>query len=148
MNRVDELISKFAQILKSSVNELGRDKFRRYFEFKPDFLGAGQTIIMTAMERPSGTIDFEFMFRIGQITSTDCLLDLLKMNLRGIYGLYYAAIEDSEDPPGYFLWLVYPYIVPETTSTQIAAEIFRGNLIALMMPTKWPQGVYIWSEKE
>jgi len=148
MGRVDELIEGFANVLKGPVKELPRDKYRRYFDIRALFLSDDQMIRMSTIERQSGTIDFEFAFRIGQITSPDCCLELLEMNYLGIKSTYFAAIEDSDNPVGLLLWLKHSFSVPASTPIQEAIDIFRGDFLALAMPVRWPDDVLIWSKKE
>lgn len=148
MGRIEELIAAYSEVLKGTVTEMERDEYKRYFDFHAPFLGSGQIIVMSAMERQSGTIDFEFMFKLGQITSADCYLELLKMNFSGIKGPYFVGIQDSEDPPAYLLWLKYNFYVSASIPIKEAKDIFRGDFLALIMPTKWPEGIYIWSKKE
>jgi len=148
MGRMEELIAGYSEVLKGTVTEMERDKFKRYFDFHAPFLGDGQWIYMTAMERPSGTIDFGFNFLLGQITSPNCCLELLKMNYYGIKGPYFVGIQDATDPPAYLLWLKYNFYVSALIPIQEAINVFRGDFLALVMPAKWPEGVIIWSEKE
>jgi len=148
MGRVDELIEGFARVLKGPVIELSRDQFRRYFDIQAPFLADGQLVRMSALERQVGTVDFEFGFRIGQIASLDCCLDLLEMNYQRIKSCYFAAIEDSKDPEGLLLWLIHSFSVSGLTPIEEAVEIFRGDFLALMMPTRWPDDVIIWTKKD
>lgn len=149
MSRVDELIAEFSKVIKAPAVEMEPDEYKRYFDFEAPFLGTGQMFVLTSMERPSGTIDFETMYKLGQITSPNCLMELLKMNHDGIKGLYFVSVQEDDDPPAYYLWLRSIYIVPASTPIKEVVDIFKGNFAAIpIMPTQWPEGVDIWSEKE
>jgi hypothetical protein len=149
MDRIEEIISGFSGKIKSTYTEVEPLKYKRQFRINAPFLGNGQDILMTAAARKSGTIDIEFYWRIGQVISADCFLELLKMNFNGIYASHYVGILDSDDPPCYMLYLMSNYTVSESTPVNQAADIFGGDILSILFkPAPWPDGVVIWHEKE
>lgn len=149
MGKIDELMSGFSEVIKGPYEELEQDEQRRRFDFQAPNLHAGQGIIISASERKSGTIDLDFEYVFGQITSPDCYLDLLKMNYFGIKGPYFASIIEVDDPDAYMICLRRSFNVPSSTTVKDAVDVFKGDYAALMiMPTEWPDGVEIWDDKK
>jgi len=99
MGKIEEIIKDISErVIKAPYKELESIKEKSFFDFEAPFMGAGQRLLITASERKSGTIDFEFAWILGQLTS-DCSLELLKMNHWGIKGPFFVSILDSDDPP-------------------------------------------------
>jgi len=110
------------------------------------FLGEGQSLIIAVQERQSGTLDFTFSWAIGQLTS-DCCMELLKMNYRGISPPFYTAVFALKDNSGVILCLQGNFTVPSSIPSKEAVDILEGDIMGIFLfKIKWPEGVEVWDK--
>lgn len=148
MGKIEEIIDSISKgFLSSPYKELEPAKGRRCFDFKSPFLGEGQSLFIIVQERQSRDLDFELEWVYGQLTS-DCSMELLKMNYSGICGPFYASLIIPGDPPGAILCLKHTFTVPVSSSPKEAVDIFTGDILGIIMLKKnWPEGVEVWEKK-
>lgn len=147
MGKIEEIINDISsRILKSPYKEMETMGGRRAFNFEAPFLGEDQSLIIGVQERQSGTLDFTFSWLIGQLTS-DCCLELLKMNYRGILPPFYTAVFVLKDNSGVMLCLQSNFTVPSSIPPKEAVDIFEGDIMGIfLLKIEWPEGVEIWDK--
>lgn len=147
MGKIEEIINGISSgILKAPYEEMETMEERRAFNFKAPFLGEGQSLIIGVQERKSGTLDFKFSWAIGQLTS-DCCMELLKMNYGGISPPFYTAVFTLKDNSGVILCLQSNFTVPSSTPPKEAVDIIDSDIMGILLfKIEWPEGVEVWSK--